>query len=1335
MYLDTLDAQRLQKIRELEFYERPQKEETEPDGQKPVFLTPLTSLENLKEGDHAHLECRVTPINDPNLKIEWYINGKAIRAGHRFRTTHDFGYVALDVLYVYGEDSGTYMCKATNLLGEAMNTCNIRVVNRRSIILDTQHPEGLEKIQKLEAQSRPARTEIDELPLSPPRFVTELRGTTELYEGQTAHFEGQVEPIHDPNLRIEFYHNGKPLPSASRFHITFDFGYVALDIQKVVAEDAGEYTVRAVNALGQCTSSISMRVIVGDSIIMEPQHPEGLDKIRQLELQTPYRRTEIPDAVTRQRPVFTQPLQNIDFIAEAQTAHFECRLIPVGDPTLKVEWYRNEKPLEDSSRITKQHDFGYVSMDISHVRADDEGVYMCRAINPLGEAVTTASMRVRTQGNILMDTQHPEGMRKIIQLEQPTARRPDEPERAFEKPIFTQLLTGPNELWEGQHAHFEARVVPVGDPSLRYEWYVNGVELKMGSRLRTTHDFGFVTLDINSVVPEDGGVYMCRAINNAGEAVSSTAMKVKSRSSIAGEPLLPESWQKIQLKEAAMNRVPDMFIDTTPQQAPVFTTHLISKDNLTEGQHVHLEAQVEPRADPNLRIEWFKNGVSLTTGTRIRSTFDFGHVSLSINGLRADDSAIYTCKATNLLGEAVSTCTLKIADRHWLLGDSLHPESLPRIQALEQPRDGRPDAPEAVFEGPVFITHLNNVVCTEGDNVHFECSVEPSKDPTMQIEWFVNGKLLQAAARFKSTYDFGYVALDFTHAYEEDSNIYTCKATNSKGSATTSGSLRCTSTQTMYLDTQHPQGKSGLDAVQETEDAIANKYKRQVSQPETAYPQPVWIVPFEPEFHFTEAQPLHLEGQVEPKEDPNLKIEWYFNGKILEHGSRFKMTKDFGFVTLDLIEVYDRDQGIYTCKAFNKSGEAFTSTTVFCTSKENLIERTQHPKGTEGLEKIQDLEESLRRPDGTPLESDEGCAPRFTSEFTPITSISEGEIAHFEASLIPTGDQSMVIEWFYNGKTLDASHRFRTVYAFGMVVLEILGTKIEDSGTYTCRATNKWGQAEISVVLGCVDKSAGQKPRFTTQIQNLEGLKDGQAAHFECTLVPVGDPLMKVEWFHNGKPMRHSNRIKPVSDFGYVLLDISYTQSHDTGEYVCRASNKYGEDFTRATLNCFGKSGVLRDTLQPDSLARIMELESSFGQQPQVPSTPTGEAPKFITEITDITRLVEGQSAHYEARLTPVTDPDLKVEWYYNGQKLPHGHRYRTFHDFGIVILDILYCYEENSGVYECRAFNKYGEASTKATLKCLSKANLILTSQLPRVSTTIYNVQLAIVITKCFLF
>lgn len=74
--------------------------------------------------------------------------------------------------------------------------------------------------------------------------------------------------------------------------------------------------------------------------------------------------------------------------------------------------------------------------------------------------------------------------------------------------------------------------------------------------------------------------------------------------------------------------------------------------------------------------------------------------------------------------------------------------------------------------------------------------------------------------------------------------------------------------------------------------------------------------------------------------------------------------------------------------------------------------------------------------------------------------------------------------------------------------------------------------------------------------QSLEGLKEGDSAHFECTLIPVNDPNLKVEWFHNGQPLRHSSRIKSVSDFGFVVMDIAYVQSHDTGEYICKASNR-----------------------------------------------------------------------------------------------------------------------------------------------------------------------------------
>lgn len=49
------------------------------------------------------------------------------------------------------------------------------------------------------------------------------------------------------------------------------------------------------------------------------------------------------------------------------------------------------------------------------------------------------------------------------------------------------------------------------------------------SRFREIHDFGMVSLDIASTIAEDSGVYMCKAVNNAGEAVTSTSMVVRGK--------------------------------------------------------------------------------------------------------------------------------------------------------------------------------------------------------------------------------------------------------------------------------------------------------------------------------------------------------------------------------------------------------------------------------------------------------------------------------------------------------------------------------------------------------------------------------------------------------------------------------------------------------------------------------------------------------------------------------------------------------------------------------------------------------------------------------------
>lgn len=57
----------------------------------PVFTVPLSNIDDLREGENAHFEARLTPTDDPKLKVEWFWNGKPMKAGSRFRTFADFG--------------------------------------------------------------------------------------------------------------------------------------------------------------------------------------------------------------------------------------------------------------------------------------------------------------------------------------------------------------------------------------------------------------------------------------------------------------------------------------------------------------------------------------------------------------------------------------------------------------------------------------------------------------------------------------------------------------------------------------------------------------------------------------------------------------------------------------------------------------------------------------------------------------------------------------------------------------------------------------------------------------------------------------------------------------------------------------------------------------------------------------------------------------------------------------------------------------------------------------------------------------------------------------------
>lgn len=76
------------------------------------------------------------------IEVLRYHDGVPLPAAHRFKPMFDFGYVALDILYVYPEDSGTYTLVARNELGEIESSLDLIVHPHKTLYTEPQHPEG-----------------------------------------------------------------------------------------------------------------------------------------------------------------------------------------------------------------------------------------------------------------------------------------------------------------------------------------------------------------------------------------------------------------------------------------------------------------------------------------------------------------------------------------------------------------------------------------------------------------------------------------------------------------------------------------------------------------------------------------------------------------------------------------------------------------------------------------------------------------------------------------------------------------------------------------------------------------------------------------------------------------------------------------------------------------------------------------------------------------------------------------------------------------------------------------------------------------------------------------
>lgn len=86
------------------------------------------------------------------------------------------------------------------------------------------------------------------------------------------------------------------------------------------------------------------------------------------------------------------------------------------------------------------------------------------------------------------------------------------------------------------------------------------------------------------------------------------------------------------------------------------------------------------------------------------------------------------------------------------------------------------------------------------------------------------------------------------------------------------------------------------------------------------------------------------------------------------------------------------------------------------------------------------------------------------------------------------------------------------------------------------------------------------------------------------------------------------------------------------------------------------RAKIERAPQHPESMEAIRNLEDyeKYQRQESIEET-LSQPPVFMRPLQSLENLLEGSFAHFEAQISPVSDPTMKVEWLFNGQPLTAG--------------------------------------------------------------------------------
>uniref|UniRef100_A0A8D2N5B8 Myopalladin n=1 Tax=Zonotrichia albicollis TaxID=44394 RepID=A0A8D2N5B8_ZONAL len=176
--------------------------------------------------------------------------------------------------------------------------------------------------------------------------------------------------------------------------------------------------------------------------------------------------------------------------------------------------------------------------------------------------------------------------------------------------------------------------------------------------------------------------------------------------------------------------------------------------------------------------------------------------------------------------------------------------------------------------------------------------------------------------------------------------------------------------------------------------------------------------------------------------------QWYCEGKELENSPDIQIIQAGERHSLVIVEAFEEDTGRYSCFASNIYGTDSTSAEIYIegissSDSEGEITKDEMDHPTNYLQGL----------DGRPIIA----APVFTKMLQDI-SASEGQLVVFECRV--KGAPSPKVEWYREGTLIEDSPDFRILQKsmfLEICTLVIAEVFSEDSGSFTCTASNKYG--------------------------------------------------------------------------------------------------------------------------------------------------------------------------------------------------------------------------------------------------------------------------------------